>query len=633
MFRLIKDYYSDKKLYFKKRIREYFQDFFQFIKDIVFLLSGSYKQVLIFILFCSIFAMITMHFFKYYIYELIMKINNTTYITPYNLKEIIRNPGSFLLFGFLVIISTFISLFEIAGLLHAFSMAQIGRNTDLSSMMAAGGRTCVKALNPRNWLVILFIMVLFPLTRTISISNTPYKLIIPGLVTQIIDYTSLYSKLYRIFYFVLLCVIVMFIFAINIFVLQKSDFIKSCDRSRRLGKGHYLEIFLNFVLLTVLMNFLINSVSSAAVINFRELISMFQKYSGVVSKSAEIGNPTYVLRQILKSIFAPAIYHAGLTALFYRYIEEKDLMRSISADTFKSVAIPEMVRIFAITVIIFIFQVSIIHLISEYIFLIYPVDMPLVCAHRGDNVNAPENTMPAFELAVYENLEWIELDVHQTADNVIVISHDPDIERTTGAKKIIRNSTYEDLRKEKMGNWMPGNYEDVKVPTLKEVLDLAYQNGLNVQVELKGNKNDVNFEENVLKVINETGMHDQVMIIALDYTRLMRIKQLDPDILCGYCMAVALGDLEDIEYSDNISIEENNVTPELVYRMHKNGKKVFCWTVDSEDTVQYLVSCGVDVIGTDNPLLISSALDKVSYKGGLSRALNIMMHTFARMDK
>ena len=61
--------------------------------------------------------------------------------------------------------------------------------------------------------------------------------------------------------------------------------------------------------------------------------------------------------------------------------------------------------------------------------------------------------------------------------------------------------------------------------------------------------------------------------------------------------------------------------------------QVFCWTVDLEDTIQYLVSCDVDVIGTDNPLMVSAALDTVDYSGGIPRAFHILMNTIARMDK
>ncbi len=633
MSEFIKDYYSDKRAYFKKRIRQFFQDFFQFLRDIAFLLKNSFKEVLIFTLFCAITSMVSLHYVKNIIFDLIMKLNHTTYITTGNLKEVFTNPGSLLLFALLAVFSTFSALFEIAGLLHAFSMAQVGRDTNFGSMMAAGFRTCIKALNPRNWLVIIFIMILFPLTKALPVSSTTFKLIIPGFITQIIGYTKLYSRLYNIFYLLLIASMIVYIFSINIFVLQRCDFFKSCDRSRRLGKGHYITIFFNFVLMGLILNLFINSLASIIVINFRELISMFQKYSGVVSKSSEIGTYIYFLRQILKSLFSPAIYNAGLTVLFYRYIEEKGLMRSLSADTFKEVEITDCMRIvFTVIVTIFV-QFSFTSLMKEYAFLFQPVTKPEVCAHRGDNVHAPENTMPAFELAAYENLPWVEVDVHQTADGVIVCNHDAGIERTTGVDLNIRECTYDELSQYEFGKWMPGDYTEVTTPKLEDLLKLAKENNMFVQVELKGNKNDVGFEENVLKVINDTLMHDDVMVICLDQSRLERIKQLDPDILTAYCMALGLGDLQDIKYSDNISIEENNVTPELVDKLHKYGKKVFCWTVDSEDTIQYLVSCDVDVIGTDNPMLVNAALDKVDYSGGLPRMFYVVLNVFASMEK
>ena len=180
---------------------------------------------------------------------------------------------------------------------------------------------------------------------------------------------------------------------------------------------------------------------------------------------------------------------------------------------------------------------------------------------------------------------------------------------------------------------MPGDYEHVRIATLREALELAKENDMNVQVELKGNPADKNFEENVLAVINETGMHDNVMVIAQDASRLQRIMELDPTITKGYCMVIAVGALDEIEYTDNITIEETYVTPELVRAMHEKGIKVFCWTVDLDDTVQYLVSCDVDVIGTDNPTLITNALDKADYSGGFSRAAHILMHMIANMDK
>lgn len=88
-----------------------------------------------------------------------------------------------------------------------------------------------------------------------------------------------------------------------------------------------------------------------------------------------------------------------------------------------------------------------------------------------------------------------------------------------------------------------------------------------------------------------------------------------------------------IPYTDNVSIEASNVTPELVERLHAKGIEVFCWTVDLQDTVQYLVSCDVDVIGTDDPMLVSTALDHADYSGGLPRFFHIVMNTIANLAR
>jgi glycerophosphoryl diester phosphodiesterase len=95
--------------------------------------------------------------------------------------------------------------------------------------------------------------------------------------------------------------------------------------------------------------------------------------------------------------------------------------------------------------------------------------------------------MPAFELAFSENLPWIELDVHQTSDGVIVCSHDSNLKRVTGQDVLIREHTYDEVAPCEPGEWMPGASEPVQAPKLEEVLNAARDNGVSVQVELKGN--------------------------------------------------------------------------------------------------------------------------------------------------
>ena len=620
-------------LILRRRITEYFQGFGRFFKRVLLLFTQDYVETALFILFCTIITAATTSILKKLLVKAMMLVSGVTYIAPVNLKQVLFNPLSIIMMLLFAVIVTLMSLFEIAGLLHTFSVAQAGRETNLTCMFMAGFRACWKALNPRNWPIMVFILVLVPLTKLLPLSGSTFKLILPGFVNQTIDYTKWLNVLYYVLYWVLILFLAVYIFSINGFVLQKESFFKSCSKSRKLCKGHVIEVLLNMFLLTVILNFAINSVSSIIVVNGEELMSFMRRTGNVVAKSEAVGTYTYALRQVLKSFLSPAINNAALTVLFYKFLDDKTKKETVSSEVHE-LKDYSMKRTVAFVVSLAVVSLAIIGVMTyRYSYLFESVDRPLVCAHRGDNVNAPENTMPAFELAASENLKWIELDVHQTSDGVIVCNHDSTIKRVTGRNLAIHDVTYEDLSKIELGPWMPGEYEHVHICTLREALELAKENDMNVQVELKGHPADKNFEENVIKVINETGMHDNVMIIAQDASRLMRVMEIDPTITKGYCMVIAVGDLNDIEYTDNITIEETYVTPELVRAMHEKGIKVFCWTVDLDDTVQYLVSCDVDVIGTDNPMLINNALDKADYSGGLSRAAHILMHMIANMDK
>lgn len=616
-----------------ERASALFSELVYFLKNTLHLFRHNFKVVTLYVLVCSVFSLIATSMLTSATTKLIMAITGNTYISPANLRDVVLHPLSILVLLFEQLIATQIALFQISGLLHAFSMGQIGLETNLDSMFMAALRTCRKAAHPKNWLIIVFLLVLMPLTKVMPLAGTTHKLIVPGFVNQTIDYTAVYTVAYSILYTILLCIALVYVFSINIFVLKDVDFIPSCAESRRLGKGRYLKTVLFLGTLMFLTNFLINTVASAITINISEFLALFHNEGGVVTRSAAVGTYTYALRQVLQSLLIPTVNNAGLAVCFYLYIDETETVGTLSHATFRREKIAPFARRTAIAAAAVVLVGTGVFLATKYSFLAEPVERPLVCAHRGDNVNAPENTMPAFELAFSENLAWIELDVYQTSDGVIVCSHDPSIDRVTGHDLEIKDHTYAELTQYEMGDWMPGVYEHVVIPTLEEVLTSAKEHGVNVQVELKGSKDDKDFEEHVLEVINKTGMHENVMVIGQEARNLIRIAELDPTITKGYCMFVAQGNVEDIPYTNNVTIEETNVTPELVKRLHDKGILVFCWTVDLEDTVQYLVSCDVDVIGTDNPLLVSAALDHADYRGGLPRILNILLNIIANMAR
>src|SRR5574337_198102 len=95
-----------------------------------------------------------------------------------------------------------------------------------------------------------------------------------------------------------------------------------------------------------------------------------------------------------------------------------------------------------------------------------------IFAHRGSKSNRPENTLAAFTEAVRVGADGIELDVHLTKDNQIVVIHDESIDRTTNGIGLIRDLTFKDIRQYSAGAWFDTQYKFEKVPLLSEVLDL-----------------------------------------------------------------------------------------------------------------------------------------------------------------
>ena len=96
----------------------------------------------------------------------------------------------------------------------------------------------------------------------------------------------------------------------------------------------------------------------------------------------------------------------------------------------------------------------------------------------------PENTMAAFQKAIDDMADYIELDVQLTSDGEVIVMHDSNAYRTTGVDENIVNMTYKEVRRLDAGSWYSDEYKGEKVPGLREVLELA-QGKIKLNIELK----------------------------------------------------------------------------------------------------------------------------------------------------
>ena len=105
---------------------------------------------LIFSFSCGVFSLFTAEVMRHAFSRILIGLEGVRYIDKSNMLEVCSSPVTILLILSFLIIMTYTALFEIGGLLHSFSMTQIGRKADIWSMIAVGARTCRKTLSPRN---------------------------------------------------------------------------------------------------------------------------------------------------------------------------------------------------------------------------------------------------------------------------------------------------------------------------------------------------------------------------------------------------------------------------------------------------------------------------------------------------
>lgn len=231
-----------------------------------------------------------------------------------------------------------------------------------------------------------------------------------------------------------------------------------------------------------------------------------------------------------------------------------------------------------------------------------------ITAHRGSSAALPENTMAAFSKAADDFADFIELDVRQTKDGGFVIMHDENLKRTTGINEIVGKMTLSQVCSLDAGSYLSEEYSDEKVPALTQVLELATDRRIRLNIELKTAKTDHNYAEKFYALLEEYGMTDKCVITSTDYSILKRLKEIDENLTTGYILSIAMGNYYDMEAVDFFSVNYKFVTSTMIYILHSRGKQIHVWTLDDRADIEKFAGMGADNIITDNPILAREAV-------------------------
>jgi glycerophosphoryl diester phosphodiesterase len=230
----------------------------------------------------------------------------------------------------------------------------------------------------------------------------------------------------------------------------------------------------------------------------------------------------------------------------------------------------------------------------------------LVFAHRGASVDAPENTLAAFKLAGQEGTDYVELDVQETSDGVVVVAHDADLMKIGGSPLKIWESTFDQLRAVDIGSRVSPKFKDERLPTLAVALD-ACKGVCHVDIELKDYGHDQRLEERVAELVEAAGMEQQIVTMSLSAKMVAKMKQIRPAWTSGLLTAKAIGDLSKLPV-DFLAVQSSMATRRFIRAAHAAGKPVYVWTIDDPHQMIRMIGLGVDGLITNRPAVAKDLL-------------------------
>jgi len=234
---------------------------------------------------------------------------------------------------------------------------------------------------------------------------------------------------------------------------------------------------------------------------------------------------------------------------------------------------------------------------------------PIIFAHRGASAHAPENTLSAFELAVKQGADGIELDVKLSADEKVVVIHDPTLERTTGVHGRVKDMPLSELRSLDAGSSFSTAFQNEKIPTLEEIFEaLGKRTFINVELTNYTTPRD-HLVEMVCILVKKFGLQKRVLFSSFLPASLSNARRFLPEVSTGLLALDGILGLWPRSFGfafgkyDALHPNIKNVTQQQIYFVHRLKRRVHVWTVNEESDLRRLFKWGVDGVFTDDPQL------------------------------
>lgn len=546
--------------------------------------------------------------------KLALKAQGLSYLSDETIRTFIRSPLTWFFLLLIVLGMAFFTLFDICCIITCIHASFRKQAMPLLALIRKGLKTSLRVIYQRNIVMILYLLIIIPMTHALVISGYITKFTVPQFIVDYIMSHTWLAILYIGFWIYIGLRSFHWIYSLHYFCLENCNFKQARKRSWKLQKNHYwtdLIIVVGWSAACIGIYYGVILSGSWLVSRVNQALPTQDLFSSLTLSGISL------LLDVCGALFFCfdlPLFFICISLLFYyrkaaageripRVFRDLDNAYRITNTRWVKKIYMYRKRIIALSIVVVIGVNFAYNFADRRGVLHMGLDNPVeVTAHRGYSAVYPENTIPAFKGAIQVGADWAELDVQQTADGEVIVMHDSNLKRTTGLDKEVWQVTWDEIKDLDNGSWFDKKYQTVRIPTLEEVLKVC-RGKIHLNIEIKPSGHDKDLEEQVAKLLKKYHMRDTCVVSSLKYDSLRKIKQADDSIETAYITSVSYGNFTDLEYADGYSVESTLLSKSFVNKAQKAGKQIYVWTVNSEERLEKVVGMGIDNVITDDPVM------------------------------
>lgn len=526
------------------------------------------------------------------------------------LNTLIKSPWIVPIGIALILIYAVVSIWQVCAVFLGVAYVYQGKKFKIIDLLKISAKEVYISCRPENWMMLVYTLIVVPFADIYQTNEMIGAFVIPEYIAEFIFSNVALSLLLIVLFIMVVYIALRWFYILPSFILKKHSFKYASQESFEITKKGYFR-----------------KAISLAIYNYVETIRFSLIPFGLIFGGAfvcyyftkNINLSDHLFRYVVieagsdlaKNIVGSFVYISIMCFLFASYV-------GLSGNENVEFNIPALPReakkrksVMGIEIMLSVLAamfVCVMYLLGVMTAKFAPESLAdffkptAIVAHKGYSSKAPENTMPAFELAdKSDNVDYIELDVWSSKDGIPVVLHNESIAAATGLDGEVYDYTYEELQKIPAPYDKDANeFEDARIPSLEEVL-ATYAASTPILIEIKGYGVDEYLPAKIVDLMDKYNCKYTSMIHSGNYQALKAVKECDPDIKCGLIQAIVTGDCYDLPYADFLSVEHTFVNRNMVSQLHKRGKEIYVWTINYDESADDLKLMGVNGLITDYP--------------------------------